>query len=387
MLFNHPKNGRVPQVMTILGTRPEVIKLAPIIRQLDLIPGGIKSVVVSTGQHRDLIRPMVDLFKIKIDHHFDCMKAGQPLNSLLAKCLQAADQVIDEVKPDMVLVQGDTTTALAGAQAAFHRGIPVGHVEAGLRTNNPIAPFPEEMNRRLVSRLASWHFAPTMRNVENLLDEGIEERTIFHVGNPIVDALNYIGLVGSPTGPLQELLAKTKGYRRIVLTTHRRESFGEVLEGNLEVLKNFVDHRPDFCVIFPVHPNPVVRQATEKLIGQHPRFICCEPMTYPDFVSLMSSADLLVSDSGGIQEEAPTLRKPLIVLREQTERPEAISSGYAQLAPTPHELQVALEQFLLGVELPNSDNPFGKGDSGIRIVEAITSSIFNQSATVEKLGV
>ncbi len=364
-----------PVVLTVIGTRPEVIKLAPVVRQLDLHPGELQSVVVSTGQHRDLIRPMADLFKIRVDHHLECMTAGQPLSRLLARCLESLDTALAEIRPDLVLVQGDTTSALAGAQAAFHRGIPVGHVEAGLRTTTPLSPFPEEMNRRLVSRLATWHFAATRRNVENLLDEGVEPAAIFHTGNPVVDALQYIGLVGTPSESLRQVLGKTQGYRRIALTTHRRESFGDVLEGNLRVIREFIDANPAYCVVFPVHPNPVVRAATQAIFDNHPRLVCCEPMAYPDFVALMGESCLLVSDSGGIQEEAPTLRKPVIVMREQTERPEAVESGYATLAPTPEDLKAALARFTADAPLPRGENPFGRGDAGHRIVTAIREQI------------
>ncbi|WP_020469232.1 non-hydrolyzing UDP-N-acetylglucosamine 2-epimerase [Zavarzinella formosa] len=380
-----PSKPSKPIVLTILGTRPEVIKLAPVIRQLDLYPDELTSVVVSTGQHRDLIRPMVELFKIRVNHHLECMTAGQPLSRLLARCLESLDTIIAEIKPDLILVQGDTTTALAGAQAAFHRGIPVGHVEAGLRTNNPMAPFPEEMNRRLVSRLTNWHFAPTRRNVENLLDEGVEPGTIFHTGNPIVDALQYIGLVGAPTPALRGVLEQTSGYRRITLTTHRRESFGDVLEGNLRVIREFIDANPEYCVVFPVHPNPVVRQATKDIFDAHPRLVCCDPMTYPDFVTLMGESCLLVSDSGGIQEEAPSLRKPVIVMREQTERPEAVESGFAMLAPTPDDLREALRRFALGSALPDCDNPFGAGDAGQQIVFAIRDQILRTRPVADEV--
>jgi len=303
------------------------------------------------------------------------MTPGQPLSRLLARCLDSLDAVLAETRPDLVLVQGDTTSALAGAQAAFHRGIPVGHVEAGLRTATPLSPFPEEMNRRLVSRLATWHFAPTRRNVENLLDEGIDPSAIFRTGNPIVDALHYIGMVGNPSEPLQAVLAKTRGFRRIALTTHRRESFGDVLDGNLRVIREFIDANPAYCVVFPVHPNPVVRSATAAIFADHPRIHCCEPLAYPDFVTLMGESCLLVSDSGGIQEEAPTLRKPVIVMREQTERPEAVESGYATLAPTPDDLKAALARFSADAPLPRGENPFGRGDAGHQIVTAIRERI------------
>lgn len=356
-------------VLTVFGTRPEVVKLAPVIRQLDLYPDELRSVVVSSGQHTDLLSPFVRMFGVRIDRDLQTMRPGQSLNALAARVLAEFDPVISAEKPDMILVQGDTTTAVAAALAAFYRQIPVGHVEAGLRTDDPMVPYPEEMNRRLITRLATYHFAATPRNRDALWAEGVPEERIFLTGNPVVDALQYMGTVSTPSPALAATLERAKGLRLITLTTHRRESFGEVLQGNLRVLRSYVDAHPDVGLVFPVHPNPTVRAASESL-KNHPRVFLIDPLDYSDFIALLSASWLIVSDSGGIQEEAPTLGKPLIVLREKTERPEAVESGVAQLAGTPD----ALEQCLRTIHerrVHSVDNPFGRGDAGQQIVQAI----------------
>jgi UDP-N-acetylglucosamine 2-epimerase (non-hydrolysing) len=355
----------------VFGTRPEVVKLAPVLRQLDLYPDDFRSVVVSSGQHTDLLTPFVKLFGVNVDHDLGVMRPGQSLNLLASRVLADLDPVLDREKPDLVLVQGDTTTAVAGALAAFYREIAVGHVEAGLRTDNPLTPFPEETNRRLITRIARMHFAATQRNRQALRAEGVPAEQVFLTGNPVVDALQYMGTALPPSERVEHLLEKTKGFRRIALTTHRRESFGPTLQGNLGVLRDFVDSHDDVAMIFPVHPNPAVREAA-NLLKDHPRIILTDPLDYPDFIALLSASWLIVSDSGGVQEEAPTLGKPLIVLREVTERPEAVECGVARLAGTPASLAEALanaEEHARSI--PSVENPFGSGDAGQRIVQAI----------------
>lgn len=373
-------------VLTVFGTRPEVVKLAPVLRQLDLYPNEIRSVVVSSGQHTDLLAPFVKLFGVKVDRDLATMRPGQPLNLLASRVLAEMDPVLEQEKPDLVLVQGDTTTAVAAAWAAFHRGIAVGHVEAGLRTDNPLSPFPEETNRRLITRIARLHFAATPRNRHALRAEGVPQEQVFLTGNPVVDALQYMGTVLPTSARVEKLLEQSRGYRRIALTTHRRESFGPTLIGNLRVLREFVENHADVALVFPVHPNPVVREAASVLAG-HPRVLLTDPLDYADFIALLSASWLIVSDSGGIQEEAPTLGKPLIVLRATTERPEAVESGVARLAGTPELLAEALAEMNAN---PSSrrpiDNPFGKGDAGQRIVQAIRRTFRTQPKHLAEAG-
>lgn len=360
-------------IVTIFGTRPELIKLAPVLRQLDLYPNQYRSIVVCTGQHTTLLEPLITIFNQKIHHQLEVMKAGQSLNLLASRLLAALDPILESTRADLVLVQGDTTTALAGAIAAFQRKIPVGHVEAGLRTDNLHSPFPEEANRRMISRIAQLHFAATPRNKQALRDEGIPDEQIALTGNPVVDALEYIGKSGRRSELLQKVLDQTQHQKRLVLTTHRRESFGKILEGNLQAIRNFVEKYPDICVLFPVHPNPTVTQTAHTLLGNVPRVHLLPPLDYPDFIALLSESWLIASDSGGIQEEAPSLGKPLIVLRESTERPEAIQAGVAKLAPTPKHLGKLLELAYQGKLILNrvGKNPFGHGDAGQRIVQTI----------------
>jgi UDP-N-acetylglucosamine 2-epimerase (non-hydrolysing) len=276
----------------------------------------------------------------------------------------------------MILVQGDTTTAMAGALAAFHQRIPVAHVEAGLRSGNTRSPFPEEMNRRLITCLATYHFAATSRNRETLLSEGVAPENIFVTGNPVVDAL-YAILERSATVPaIEELLKATQGLKRIVLTTHRRESFGAAISANLRVLRSFVSRHDDVALIFPVHPNPAVVRPTMAALSGHPRIYLMQPLNYQDFIVLLSNAWLIISDSGGVQEEAPTLGKPLLILRENTERPEAVEAGVARLVGgTPERLASMLEEVytddVWSRQIQGVENPFGRGDSGKRIVQAI----------------
>jgi UDP-N-acetylglucosamine 2-epimerase (non-hydrolysing) len=260
-----------------------------------------------------------------------------------------------------------------GAMAAFYRKIPVGHVEAGLRTGDPMQPFPEETNRRLISRVASWHFAATRRNRTALLREGVSRTHIFVTGNPVVDSLNAILKRHERSVRLQNILDSTRMYRRIAMTTHRRESFGGVLEGNLRVMREFLERQTDVALIFPVHPNPVVRQAATAILGGCERVWLTEPLDYLDFIGLLSESWLIVSDSGGIQEEAPSLGKRVLVLRDVTERPEAVESGVAKLVGDPERLAVALKEEYWRNDHAASAvvNPFGRGDSGRRIAQAL----------------
>lgn len=364
------------KVLTLFGTRPEAIKLAPVIRSLEAHAESFQTVNVASGQHTDLLYPFVKLLGIRIDRDLHVMSPDQTPNQVCARVLEAMDAILEEERPELILVQGDTTTALAGALAGFHRKIEVGHVEAGLRSGNPRSPYPEEMNRRMITRLASYHFAATTRNRMTLLAEGVEQKNIFVTGNPVVDSLKEI-IKGAKKNPaIEDLIQATRGLKRVVLTTHRRESFGELMTENLLTLRRFVESHEDVALIFPVHPNPSVVSAARHALSDHPRIHLVEPLGYEDFIALLSEAWLIVSDSGGVQEEAPTLGKPLLVLRENTERPEALESGVARLVGgQPHALARMLEEAHADDSWANDvsrlENPFGKGDSGERIAEII----------------
>lgn len=360
------------KILVLFGTRPEAIKLAPVILRLRTDPS-FRTVVVSSSQHTDLLTPFLNIFGLGIDHDLRVMTADQTPNQVAARVLASLDPILEKEKPDVVLVQGDTTTAMAGALAAFNRRIPVGHVEAGLRSGDPLSPFPEEMNRRVVSQIATFHFAATEKNRDNLLQEKIESGKIFVTGNPVVDALQFILANSAPGGKIKNLIEQTGNHKRLLLTTHRRESFGEAMSENLIELGRFVEKRRDVCLIFPVHPNPQVRRVTERILSGRERVHLLEPLDYIDFITLMRESWMIVSDSGGVQEEAPSLGKPLLVLRENTERPEALSSGVAKLVGGDAKtLAEMLETNYNDETWINSvkevENPFGKGDSAERIV-------------------
>lgn len=362
-----------PKTMVLFGTRPEVIKLAPVIAELKRHK--IPTVVVSSGQHIDLLKPLLRLFRVRPDYDLSVMRNNQQPNVVCSKVLARLDKIITAESPHLILVQGDTTTTLAGAMAGFHRKIPVAHVEAGLRSGDPHNPFPEEMNRRLVTRLATLHFAATKLNRSNLCAEGVDPSQIIVTGNTVVDALSSIESKLINSNRLPKVISKTEGLKRIVVTTHRRENFGESMLNNLRVLRDFVHDRSDTCILFPMHPNPNVRRAVKEFNNAE-RIFLMEPLAYPEFINLLKKSWLIVSDSGGIQEEAPTLKKPLIVLRKNTERPEAITAGTAKLADdNAVKLQTLLEETYYSNEweqkLLSVRNPFGDGKASQRIVEII----------------
>ncbi len=365
------------KVMVLFGTRPELIKLAPIIKELGKC--SVDARVVSSSQHKDLLKPFLELLEVEVDFDLAVMKKNQTPNEVASKVLAKFDKLLDSEKPDLILVQGDTTTTLAGALAGFNRRIPVGHVEAGLRSGNLQSPFPEEMNRRVVSQIASFHFAATANNRANLLAEGIPSDRVFVTGNPVVDSLKSI-IKTKPADRITTLIEKTKGTRRILLTTHRRESFGETMLGNLEVIRDFVLKHRDVSLIFPVHPNPNVRSVTSETLSGVERVHLIDPVDYVDFIALMKASWMIVSDSGGVQEEAPTLGKPLLVLRENTERPEAIHAGIAKLVGgSPGRLKRLLEENhaidTWTRSVKEIANPFGDGTAAKKIVKIIESKM------------
>lgn len=362
------------KILVLFGTRPEAIKLAPVIHELK--KKFFQTVVVSSSQHRELLKPFLKMLEIETDFDLRVMKKNQTPNEVCSKILAKLDKILAAEKPDLILVQGDTATALAGALAGFNRQIPVGHVEAGLRSGNLYSPFPEELNRRLVSQIANLHFAATERNRSNLLAEGIPTEKVFVTGNTVVDSLQYILKNLAPGAEIAGLIEATEGLKRILLTTHRRESFGEQMSGNLKALRKFVEKRKDVCLFFPVHPNPNVQAVTGEILANCERIYLLEPLGYKDFIALMKSVWLIVSDSGGIQEEAPSLGKPLFVLRENTERPEAIRAGVAKLVGGSAsslarmlEENYAVETWIKSVK--EVANPFGDGRAARRIVKII----------------
>jgi UDP-N-acetylglucosamine 2-epimerase (non-hydrolysing) len=363
------------KIVSLFGTRPEVVKLAPVVRALERRKN-LHVTNVSSSQHAHLAHRFAQQLSVRIDRDLDVMQPDQTPSEVCARVMTKLDPLLAELAPDVVVIQGDTTTALAGALAAFHRGIPVAHVEAGLRTDDPLSPFPEEMNRRLITRVASFHFAATEHNAATLAAEGVPSRSVAVTGNPIVDALHEILRSTIASEGLAKLLASLTGRRLIAMTSHRRENFGEVMAGHFRAVRRFVERHADVVVVVPVHPNPNVRRAAKNELDGAERIHCIDPLDYPDFIHLLSKAWLLVSDSGGVQEEAPTLRKPLLVLRENTERPEAVTCGVARLVGRSAErLEALLEGASTDVEwfsaVERAANPFGDGRSGERIATAL----------------
>lgn len=368
--LNTPRRGTAG-VVSVFGTRPEVIKLAPVIHALE-DAGLFRTINVCSSQHTDLLVPLISRFGIRIDHDLKVMAPNQTPSGVCARVISLLDPILPREQPDVILVQGDTTTALAAALAGFYRGIPVAHVEAGLRSGNALSPFPEEMNRRVITQLATWHFAATARNRNTLLAEGIPPERIFVTGNPVVDALHSV-LERVPISPvLHDALRQSAGMKRIVLTTHRRESFGTMMTRNLQALAGFVRSRQDVSLLFPVHPNPAVVDAARRSFGNCERVHLLPPLGYEEFIHLLAQSWLIVSDSGGVQEEVATLGKPLLILRENTERPEAVECRVAKLAGgDPDRLAALLEEVYQDHSWPeqvkNTINPFGNGDAGRRI--------------------
>lgn len=362
------------RVVTIVGTRPEAIKLAPVVRALSATPG-IDSRVIVTGQHRELVNELLPVFEIEPDHDLDLMRADQTPSSFASLALDRLGRVLEREQPDFVLVQGDTTTAFVGALAASYLQIPVGHVEAGLRSFDIANPFPEELNRRLISVLSSLHFAPTEVSRENLKRESIPSGRIVVTGNTVIDALLFMadrdesGATGIP-GPSVE------GRRTVLVTLHRRESFGPCMEGLLQSIGQLTERFSDIEVLYPVHPNPNVQRAVRSILSGRDRVHLLRPLDYPSFVAAMKRAYLILTDSGGVQEEAPSLGVPVLVLRDETERPEVVDAGAARLVGRRPEDVLRHATELLSERgaherMARAGNPFGDGQASPRIVKAI----------------
>lgn len=364
------------EVLVLVGTRPEMIKLGPVIEALGARSSSLRPWTVATGQHRDLVAPLACEIGVRIDDDLAVGRPGQEPLEFHARLLEALGPYLEKRRPAAVLVQGDTGSAFTGALAAFHRGIPVGHVEAGLRTEDARNPFPEEMNRRLITRLADFHFAATERNARVLREEGVPEASIVVTGNPVVDAVHRARSRTRPSELLCRLLECVGDRRLLVLTTHRRESFGGVMADRLRVLRRFVETHADMALVFPVHPNPEVEACAERELEGAAGVLRVPPLAYTDFVHLLDRAWLVVSDSGGVQEEAPSLGKPVLVIRENTERPEALEAGVARLAGGgPEALERALDSCVADPGWVDGvraiANPFGDGRAGARIAEAL----------------
>ena len=368
------------RIRSLFGTRPEVIKLASVIRRFEELPELFTTVNVASAQHTSLLYPFAESLGVRIDHDLQVMRPDQTPNDVGARAMVAIRPILEDTRPDVILVQGDTTTTLAGALTGFYGGIPVGHVEAGLRTDDPRSPFPEEMNRRLVTRLASFHFAATEHNRRTLTAEGVPDDVIHVTGNPVVDTLHEILRRPRPGDAIDDVVSETEGLRRIILTTHRRESLGRTMRGNLAVLRRYVVEHDETVLIFPVHPNPSVVDSAQQVLQGHPRIHLIDPLGYEDFIYLLSKSWLIVSDSGGVQEEAPTLGKPVLILRENTERPEAVEAGVAKLVGgNPDRLATLLDEITRDnswiASVREIDNPFGRGDSGRKIVAAVARGL------------
>lgn len=362
------------KVMAIFGTRPEAIKMAPVVRELLKHPE-IETKVCLTAQHRELLDQVVDLFQLPVDYDLDIMKQGQSLYDITDRVLLGLKEVLEKEKPDLVLVHGDTTTTFSATLAAFYQQIDVGHVEAGLRTGNMYSPFPEEANRRLTSVLTTLHFAPTETARQNLLKENQKDDRIFTVGNSVIDAL--LATVKKDYVFEDKELQDIEEHKRIILvTTHRRENLGEPMRNVYRALRRLVETIPDTEVVFPVHRNPLVRQAVKEVLDGVPGIHLVDPMEYEPFTNLMARSAIILTDSGGIQEEAPSLGKPVLVLRDTTERPEAVASGTVKLAGTNEDKVYNTAYKLLTDEvayreMAESINPYGDGHTSERIAQAI----------------
>ena len=362
------------RVMTIFGTRPEAIKMAPLVLELQSRQG-IQPICCVTAQHREMLDAVLEIFRLKPDYDLNIMEPRQTLSTITTKCLLGMEGALEEAKPDLVLVHGDTSTTFAGALAAFYRQIPVGHVEAGLRTWDKYSPFPEEMTRKLVGDIADLHFCPTPANRENLAREGITDG-VFVTGNTVIDALKTTVRTdySFSTQALNGL--DYTGKRIILVTCHRRENYGQPMANIMTALRRIADAFPDVELVYPVHLSPVVREAAGKYLSGHPRIHLIDPLSADEMHNLMARAYLVMTDSGGLQEEAPALGRPVLVLRRETERPEAVRAGTVRLAGTEEEEIFSLASELLHDErayhaMAHAVNPYGDGQACRRIADAI----------------
>ena len=364
------------KLMTVFGTRPEAIKMCPLVLEMRKYPEYIQPIVAVTAQHREMLDQVLDLFGIVPDYDLNIMTSGQTLYDVTTRALMGLKPVMEEAKPDMVLVHGDTTTTFAGALAAFYAQIPVGHVEAGLRTGNKYSPYPEEMNRKLTGAMADMHFAPTATSKGNLLKENVNPASILITGNTVIDALQTTvhGDYHFADEDFNRVFAT--GHKLILMTTHRRENLGEPMRHVYRALKSVLETHENVEAIFPVHKNPKVREIVNQELGHLSRVHLIEPMDYEPFANLMAKVDIVLTDSGGIQEEAPALGKPVLVLRDTTERPEAVEAGTVKLGGTAYEDVLQETNRLLDDDehyrsMAEAANPYGDGKACERIIKAI----------------
>ncbi len=362
------------KVMTVFGTRPEAIKMAPLVKELENTEE-IESIVCVTAQHREMLDQVLEIFQIQPDYDLDIMESRQTLSTITTKALNGLDEVLEEAQPDIVLVHGDTSTTFAGALAAFYHKIPVGHVEAGLRTYDKYSPFPEEMNRKLTGAIATMHFAPTCKNQENLFREGITEG-VFITGNTVIDAIR---MTVKPDYVFRKEVLNTLDFANkkvILVTAHRRENYGEPMENIMSAIAQIVENFPQAEVVYPVHLSPYVREIAAKYLAGNSRIHLIDPLSVDEMHNLMDRCYMLMTDSGGLQEEAPSLGKPVLVLRRETERPEAVEAGTVKLAGVEKDeiyRQAAqlLEDPVAYEKMAKAVNPYGDGQTSRRIVQAI----------------
>lgn len=360
------------KIMTVFGTRPEAIKMAPLVKELEKYPDQIQSIVTVTAQHREMLDQVLNIFEITPNYDLNIMKERQSLLDVTIRSLEGLNQVLAEVKPDLVLVHGDTTTTFVASLAAFYHQVPIGHVEAGLRTHNKYSPYPEEMNRQLTGVLADLHFSPTIQSKRNLLAENKKEEFIFITGNTAIDALKTT-VKADYSHPVLDKLGDD---RLVLMTAHRKENLGEPMEHMFRAIRRVVEKHHDVQVVYPVHMNPVVREIAGRVLGDNDRIHLIEQLDVIDFHNFASRAYLILTDSGGVQEEAPSLGVPVLVLRDTTERPEGIEAGTLKLAGTDEETIFGLADELLSNkaahdQMAHASNPYGDGFASERIVKAI----------------
>ncbi|WP_319796335.1 non-hydrolyzing UDP-N-acetylglucosamine 2-epimerase [Fusobacterium ulcerans] len=364
------------KVGLIFGTRPEAIKMSPVYHELK--ENGIDVKVVVTGQHKEMLYQVLDLFEIKPDYDLEIMKQGQGLSELTGRLMLELDKIVKKEKFDYILVQGDTTSVLTGALTAFYNQIPVGHIEAGLRTGDIYSPFPEEANRKLVGNIADIHFAPTDVNVDNLLRENYPKEKIIKCGNTVIDALYWVKK--NKNKDIEEIKKKYRvnDKKYILITMHRRENWGKPMEETLRAVRNYLEKHEDIYLVFPMHLNPLVRDTAHRVLDGFERKILIEPLEYLEFIAIMDGAHYIMTDSGGVQEEAPSLGKPTLVLRDTTERPEAIEVGTAKLTGTKYEDVIKDMELLEGEtyeKMSKANNPYGDGKTSERIRKYIEKKL------------
>jgi UDP-N-acetylglucosamine 2-epimerase (non-hydrolysing) len=367
------------KILVIFGTRPEAIKLAPVVKALESEPDRFTVVTCVTGQHREMLDEMIRAFELRPQIDLSLMKPGQTLPDLTARAMTRISEVLAAVRPDFTLVQGDTTTAMTAALASFYARVPVGHVEAGLRTADRFNPFPEEINRRIVGTVADVHFAPTRSAARALLNEGVAARDVLVTGNTVIDAL----LMAAGRAPANERRFGQR-QRYVLVTAHRRESFGAPIRRICEALRRIAGRHPDLAVVYPVHPNPEIRGPVRELLRDVEGIHLLEPLGYLDFVTCLRGAHFVITDSGGVQEEAPALGKPVLVVRDTTERPEAVEAGVARLVGTTVKTIVGAADELLTrpeayARMARATNPFGDGHASERIVRALEARLFEDA--------